>query len=316
MRITATFLDEISHDIPHQNWGLEEWDRDFQAMKAIGIDTVVLIRCGWKRQITFPSEVLKREKSAFKPSIDLIGMFLYLAEKYGMKFFCGTYDSGNPWWHDDYQVEPEVQLMTEVNDEIWAKYGKSPAFAGWYLSQEIAGDDTHATECYRKMARHLKDMSGNLPILISPGIKGAKAYNENMEKLGKTIDPADHEAQWDKIMKSLQGLVDIIAFQDGHVEIELLPIFLKINKKLCDKYGIDCWTNTESFDRDMPIDFFPIKWDKLRCKLEAAEEAGLSRAMTFEFSHFMSPNSCYIQAHGLYKRYQEYINGEKKEFYL
>ena len=87
-------------------------------------------------------------------------------------------------------------------------------------------------------------------------------------------------------------------------------------KEICDKYGIDCWTNTESFDRDMPIDFFPIKWDKLRCKLEAAEEAGLSRAMTFEFSHFMSPNSCYIQAHGLYKRYQEYINGEKKEFYL
>ena len=29
MKIRGTFLDEISHDIPHQNWGREEWDRDF-----------------------------------------------------------------------------------------------------------------------------------------------------------------------------------------------------------------------------------------------------------------------------------------------
>ncbi|HAC74079.1 MAG TPA: DUF4434 domain-containing protein, partial [Porphyromonadaceae bacterium] len=30
LRITGTFLDEISHDIPHQNWGEAEWDLDFQ----------------------------------------------------------------------------------------------------------------------------------------------------------------------------------------------------------------------------------------------------------------------------------------------
>ena len=29
LRITGTFLDEISHDIPHQNWGEKEWDQDF-----------------------------------------------------------------------------------------------------------------------------------------------------------------------------------------------------------------------------------------------------------------------------------------------
>jgi kynurenine formamidase len=56
--LTGTFLDEISHDIPHQNWGPIEWERDFQAMQAIGIDTVVLIRSGHKRWLTYPSEVL------------------------------------------------------------------------------------------------------------------------------------------------------------------------------------------------------------------------------------------------------------------
>lgn len=28
MKFKATFLDEISHDIPHQNWGVKEWDAD------------------------------------------------------------------------------------------------------------------------------------------------------------------------------------------------------------------------------------------------------------------------------------------------
>ena len=50
--ITGTFLDEISHDIPHQNWGEREWDRDFRYMKAIGIDTVIDIRCGYRKFIT------------------------------------------------------------------------------------------------------------------------------------------------------------------------------------------------------------------------------------------------------------------------
>lgn len=44
LTITGTFLDEISHDIPHQNWGEKEWDSEFGYMKAIGIDAVIMIR--------------------------------------------------------------------------------------------------------------------------------------------------------------------------------------------------------------------------------------------------------------------------------
>ena len=63
MRITGTFLDEISHDIPHQNWGYKEWDRDFQSMKSIGIDTVIMIRCGHRDFITYPSKVLAEQEN-------------------------------------------------------------------------------------------------------------------------------------------------------------------------------------------------------------------------------------------------------------
>ena len=60
--ITGTFLDEISHDIPHQNWSRKEWDTDFGYMKAIGIDTVILIRSGYKKWMTYPSKVLQEKE--------------------------------------------------------------------------------------------------------------------------------------------------------------------------------------------------------------------------------------------------------------
>ena len=87
MRITATFLDEISTDIPHQNWGFEEWDKDFRAMKDIGIDTVVMIRCGLERWMTYPSTIIHKECGGYLPPVDLVDMYLTFAEKYNMRFF-------------------------------------------------------------------------------------------------------------------------------------------------------------------------------------------------------------------------------------
>lgn len=61
LKITGTFLDEISHDIPHQNWGEKEWDLDFQHMKRIGIDTVIMIRSGYRKFMTYPSPYLLKK---------------------------------------------------------------------------------------------------------------------------------------------------------------------------------------------------------------------------------------------------------------
>ena len=36
--------------------------------------------------------------------------------------------------------------------------------------------------------------------------------------------------------------------------------------------------------------------------------AGYDKAITFEFSHFMSPQSAYLQAGHLFDRYKEYFN--------
>ena len=95
--IKGTFLDEISHDIPHQNWSEKEWSMDFKHMKSAGIYKVILIRSGYKNLITYPSKVLTTEENAIPPYTDLVGMFLRLSEENEMDFYFGLYDSGKYW---------------------------------------------------------------------------------------------------------------------------------------------------------------------------------------------------------------------------
>ncbi|MBP8944489.1 MAG: DUF4434 domain-containing protein [Paludibacteraceae bacterium] len=308
LKITGTFLDEISHDIPHQNWGEAEWDLDFQYMKAIGIDTVIMIRSGYKKFITYPSKYLL-SKGCYMPSVDLLDMFLRLAEKYGMKFYFGLYDSGHYWETGD--MSYEIEDNKYVIDEVWKNYGeKYKSFQGWYISGEISRATKGAIGAFHAMGKQCKDVSDGLPTFISPWIEGKKAVAASSTALTKeeAISVQQHEKEWDEIFAGIHDVVDACAFQDGHIDYDELDAFFTVNKKLADKYGMKCWTNAETFDRDMPIKFLPIKFDKLRLKLEAAKRANYDKAITFEFSHFMSPQSAYHQAGHLYHRYKEYFN--------
>ena len=308
MRITATFLDEISTDIPHQNWGFEEWDKDFRAMKDIGIDTVVMIRCGLERWMTYPSTIIHKECGGYLPPVDLVDMYLTLAEKYNMRFYFGGYVEDREAWNrkEGFDYERTFDLDKRISAEAWGRYGHRKAFKGWYLSKEISNNNKPIVHEFVELGRFCKKISGNLPVMISPGMLGRKAWLPT-DKDAHDLDFERHYRDWDEIMGTITGNVDIVAFQDGHVHFWELPEVLKINKALADKHGLDCWTNSETFDRDMPFRFPPIKWEKLLLKLKAAEAAGIKNTMTFEFSHFMSPNSFWPQAGNLYKRYQEYL---------
>ena len=307
LKITGTFLDEISHDIPHQNWGAKEWDRDFQYMKAIGIDTVIMIRSGYRKFITYPSKYLISQ-GCYMPSMDLLELFLRLADKYDMQFYFGLYDSGHYW--DTGDMSMEVERNKYVIEEVWNEYGtRHKSFGGWYISTEISRNTKGAVQTFYDMGKQCKEVSGGLPTFISPWIDGKKAVEAAGSALTKenAVSVEQHEREWDEIFDGIHEVVDACAFQDGHIDYNELDAFFTVNKKLADRYGMQCWTNAESFDRDMPIKFFPIKFDKLRLKLEAAKRCGYDKAITFEFSHFMSPQSAYLQAGHLYDRYREYF---------
>lgn len=308
MKITGTFIDEISHDIPHQNWGAKEWEQDFLYMKSVGIDTVILIRSGYRRFITYPSAYLQNKFGCYQPPVDLVSLFLEIADRLNMNFYFGLYDSGHYW--DSGNMQSEIDSNHYVIDEVWANYGHHKSFKGWYLSMEISRKTKGATDAFNALGLQCKGVSNGLPTLISPWIDGKKAVMAASSSLDKAdaVSLETHEREWSEIFSGLKGSVDAVAFQDGHIDYHELGDFFAVNKKMADNFGLSCWTNAESFDRDMPIKFLPIKFEKLRLKLEAARAAGYDKAITFEFSHFMSPQSSYLQAGHLYNRYREYID--------
>jgi len=283
MHITGTFLDEISHDIPHQNWSQKEWDKDFQHMKAMGIDTVILIRCGYRRWITYPSKVLKEREGAYSPPIDLVEMYLTLAEKYGFSFYFGLYDSGKYWW-DKGDFASEIDINLRVVDEVWQLYGHFPAFKGWYLSQEVSRKTGKIISLYQDLGRRVKDISNGLPTLISPYIDGKKAILAQESSLIKNdaVSLKQHEEEWNEIFDGIKEVVDIVAFQDGHADYDELADYFYVNKLLADRYGMRCWTNAESFDRDMPIKFLPIKYLRILSFYEPTKRLSASWAFISE----------------------------------
>ena len=299
IKLRGTFLDEITHDIPAQNWGPEEWAADFKAMKAVGIDTVILIRAGYKQHATFASTVLKKEMDIFPVYEDLVQLFLDEAHKNGMRFFFGLYDSGKYWTNKEYSKE--ISINKDFTDEVVQKYGDHPAFQGWYFSHEIGKYEKGVTKVYREMASHLKKLKP-LPILISPYVHGVKQF------VVDKINFDDHVQQWRQIFTEIGDVIDYVAFQDGQVAYEELFDYLQAHKGLADEFGIESWSNVESFDRDMPWKFPPMRFRDLRMKMEMAASAGVENLITFEFSHFMSPNSIYPGAHGLYKKYKSWMD--------
>ncbi len=297
MKITGTFIDEISHDIPSANWGKKEWAQDFDTMKSVGIDTVILIRCGHKDKMTFDSATVEKSIPIRPVYIDLVDLFLEESERCGMNFFFGLYDSGKYWHEGNYQKEIEINI--ELAEEVVSKYGDRKAFKGWYASHEFHEFEEGQMKLTAGICDTLKKIK-NQPILMSPYIKGRKHFED-------PITPEIHEQQWDMIFSALSGKLDFVAFQDGHVDFNELAEFTSINKKLADKYSITPWANIESFERGMPLDFLPIDWRNLKMKMDIAAGAGVSKLITFEFSHFMSPNSMYNSAHQLFNRYKEMI---------
>ena len=205
--------------------------------------------------------------------------------------------------HKDYRTE--IDINKDFCDEVVQQYGHKKAFRGWYFSHEIGRYEKGVMDVYEEMAAYLKKLKQQ-PILISPYVQGIKQFA--YESI--TID--DHAREWREIFKHLQGTIYVVAFQDGQVGYDELSDYLHIHKSLADEFGIESWSNVESFDRDMPIKFPPIPFKNLRFKMEQAAKAGIEHMITFEFSHFMSPNSMYHSAHGLYKQYQNWLKEQER----
>lgn len=291
--ISGTFLDEITHDIPSQNWSALQWRKEFELYTHIGIDTLIIIRAGYRNRCIFPAKSLPDLLPVYD---DLGELFLSLADEMNLKVFFGTYDSGYHWWRRSWWKE--VEINKAFLDEATERYGHHKSFAGWYLTHETGKNDAHIIELFNHIGGHCKSLK-DVPVLISPYPQGAKQPGADALTLEESFE------HWEHVFGAAKGSFDICAFQDGQIHYQELPKFVRGIADLGTKHGVTIWSNLESFDRDMPIKFPPADWRNLRFKLETAA-AVAEKIITFEFPHFMSPHSCYPSAHNLFDRYAEY----------
>lgn len=297
--LTGTFIDGIACDIPANNWSFDIWREELKDEKALGIDTLIIIRVGFGDSSMYKSSAMN---SILYNEEDLLEFILSEADKLEMKVFIGLYDTGKYWRLNDW--ETEVFINYRVIDEIIERYIHHSSFYGWYLSHE--GDiKFHQELIWKPLAEKLRYDTPEKKILISPRYAGKK-YEPDF-----AVTPEIHAKHFHFLCSEMQGLIDYAAFMDGHVDFHELPDFMAVTAEVMKHYGIAYWSNLETFDRDMPWRFPPIEWNKMRYKLEIAQKY-VEKIVSFEVPHFLSRHSCFPAAARLRKRYIEYLQKQKK----
>ena len=291
--ITGTFIDEITYDIPSSNWSDAQWMKELEYMKDFGIDTLIFIRGGMYHKSIFPSKVLGTLHRK-----DFAGMIMQKACDLNMDVFFGLYVSNLDWNNGDYLGEFKINkpLITEVLE----RYGHMPCFKGWYIPQEAPIEHLNITELFRIHSAECKDQSPDKKVLISPFFQSDFVDPQN------PYSPAMTYEEWDRIFGKNKD-IDICAFQDGTAPVLQMDAYYREIEKLCKKYGVALWANVETFERDVRHAFFPISFADLKEKIDIHQNYA-EKMITFEFSHFLSPQSIYPSARNLYELYkQEYF---------
>ena len=289
--LSGTFIDDITYDIPASNWTREQWAKDLDYMSEVGIDTLVFIRGGFNGRTIFPSEHFFCWSED-----DFVAFIMQEAEKRDMQVYLGLYLSNINWNDGDYR--------TEINEnkyfiaEAMKRYKDYSSFKGWYVPHETncnSGNIAILTKCLASMC---KDAAPDKKVLLSPFFKspvtGQAAFSKE-----RFFD------EWDDVYAGFNGNVDICAFQDGTAPLGSMGDYFGPAKELCNKYGISLWSNVETFERDVRHMYYPIGFDHLRSKIKETKPY-VEKFITFEFSHFLSPQSIYPSARNLFNLYKDY----------
>lgn len=306
--VTGTFIDEVTCDIPSQNWGRADWEKEFDLYSAIGLDTVIMIRAGMGERLACPSAAVSSRVRTYPVYADLVELFLELAEQRGIAFYLGLYDSDYHWQRYDWRTE--LDINREFIAEMWDRYGARPAFKGWYLPHETSDSSLRIVDLNTALAAEIRKRS-ELPILVSPYFMGRPDLAWRRERLAHPRTPEEHHRIWTEIFGRYAGLVTHCAFQDATTDPLLLEEFTRATVEAAAGTGIELWSNLETFDRDMPIKFPPADWRKLAHRLDTVQPY-VSKVITFEFAHFLSPNSTWPAARNLYDRYAEFLAGRTR----
>ncbi|MBO7548441.1 MAG: DUF4434 domain-containing protein [Clostridia bacterium] len=296
--ITGTFIDDVTYDIPCSNWTYEEWAKDLDNMAEVGIDTLIFARAVFYDKCIYPSKIFPTLRDE---DDDFAGFILKEAAKRDMTVFVGGYISNLTWNNGDWKNE--IAQNKKFIKEFLSRYGDIPSFKGWYVPHEGYDRILNLKETMGGLAALYKDATPEKKVLVSPFFRSPVTSAE-------PFTPERTAEEWDVIWEKCGKDIDFCAFQDGTAPLDELAAYVSAVKTVCDKHGIALWSNVETFERDVRRLYYPIPFDQLKRRIKAVEGI-VEKLITFEFSHFLSPQSIYLSARNLNRLYREYYGAKR-----
>lgn len=255
------------------------WARELDAMRTAKIHLLVV---QWVQSDGY---------NLFEPP-DPFPLLLDLARQRGMRVLFGLRHDSR-WWRECTDAEylrQEGEASIALARQVHHRYGRHPAFAGFYIPYELW--DGAFTEAQIARFRDLLQRVGSACRQLAPGKQVLLA-----PFFTATLSPARFEALWLQLLQHRP--VDVVALQDGvgargwdeQIEQRLPPYFAAM-RRACQRRRVALWSDLECFrlannDPDRPR-FVPASAERLLRQLKAVSPY-VERVITFDFYHYMSP---------------------------
>ena len=288
------------------SWTDKEWKTEFQKMRNVCIDTLVLQWTADSKQHTtaYPSSLPGYSQNT---THDIVNKILSWADKYHIKVYLGL-NTNDEWWsqytYNRTWFLDQMQTGNKLMDDLWSRYGNHPSLKGWYVTFEpwnLATENNtekNLTDGLALVAKHAHEVT-NLPVMLAPFFNASTGQGPN-----------EWKQMWAQILKNAP--IDILAPQDGigagHAKKEELAPWFSATKEAIEtgRPSTRLWADTETYTikdwQTMPVNQILDDMD--------AVAPYVTKDLSFSFNHYLSP----LQVNPMYYFiYRHYVNTGQRD---
>jgi hypothetical protein len=289
-------------------------DREMRAMKEAGMDTVI-IETGFSSGLIYPSKHYKTMDGVE----NVLEFLVQAAEETGLKIILSIpFLHHNPFLMGQEELDEVKNRSILFLEELYEKYGQSPAFSGWYTGFEIS--DTMISEAterlriagfYRDITEQCHRLTPDLPVSIAPYFFADIPADEFERIWYEFLDYTNLD-----VFMIQDSVGAIYVSKDVEERFKLLPNYYLALHRACQKAGVEFWSDLEVFEQahgsgvdDKELSLIPARFERVQRQLELEQEF-VKKIVVYEFANYMSPNGFIktneSRSRDLYERYLEY----------
>ncbi|MBU0676998.1 MAG: DUF4434 domain-containing protein [Verrucomicrobia bacterium] len=290
--VSGTFI-QLNRKVAQKS--AEEWTTDFEDMKAVGLDTVI-VQWTAQKSILYFRWPAPEETIPFTEQYDAVERILDAAEATGFKVYLGLQNDPDFWRQitSRDQVLRDYFLVRVAQNErlqagLLAAFGGRSCWTGYYITEEL--DDLSWRLAPRRqivklyldvLSKRLRANDGNRNICVSSFYRARTAPDLFASNLEDIVEGAD---------------IDHVLIQDGvgvgNPPQAYVPIYFEALKNMAAKDKPDLWAVIESFKQvsagDEPFKAEPTDTETLKRQIAAASEH-FEHMVFFTFLDYMSPS--------------------------